>query len=177
MQQATGWPGRQAGGCGVHTRSSIKLFSVEMESALFVLGARGLGARGHACWCCRRGSGLTGEPPPGCWGLSTPSSAIPAAFRPSWWVQSWTPAPTHLTSRLSTSCGTWAPEASLGPQVGGGPHRPPCGWCGSQSATQSSPGPRPDGTSDPVPDWSLEVPSALRTVSRVALNVGGSPLV
>lgn len=138
MQQATGWPGRQAGGCGVHTRSSIKLFSVEMESALFVLGARGLGARGHACWCCRRGSGLTGEPPPGCWGLSTPSSAIPAAFRPSWWVQSWTPAPTHLTSRLSTSCGTWAPEASLGPQVGGGPHRPPCGWCGSQSATQST---------------------------------------
>ena len=35
----------------MHTRSAIKLFNVEMESALFVLGARGLGAGGRVCWC------------------------------------------------------------------------------------------------------------------------------
>lgn len=45
------WVARRSGGCGVHTRSSIKLFNVEMESALFALGAQGLGAGGRVCWC------------------------------------------------------------------------------------------------------------------------------
>lgn len=41
------------------------------------------------------------------------------------------------------------------------------------SCSEHSPGPAPDAPSDLVPDRSLEVPSSLRTVSGVALNVRG----
>lgn len=120
----------------MHTWSSTKLFIVELESALFVLGARGWAAGRHACWCCRRGSGLSGGHLQAAGG-SAPSSAIPAAFRPSWWVQSWTPAPPSHTP-FEHKLWDLGSRGVPGPPGWWRPHRPPCRWCGSQSATQST---------------------------------------
>lgn len=108
------------------------------------------GSLGAGRWrACTLGLGAwvwpDGGPPPGCWGVSTPLSAIPAAFRPSWRVQSWTPAPTPLTPRLRTSCGTQAPEASLGSHLGGeAPSGPLAGGVDPRQLlrAQSRPGPR-----------------------------------
>ena len=174
-QQATGWLQPGAGGRLPRTHPELNK-AVQRGDGVGPVPSGSLGA---GRWrACTLGLGTwvwpNGEPPPGCWGVSTPLSAVPAAFRPSWRVQSCTPAPTPPTPRLRTRCGTQAPEASLSPHLGGeAPQAPLQVLWTPVSCSEHSPGPAPGAPADLVPDRSLEVPSALRTFSGVALNVRG----
>ena len=169
VQQATGWLQPRAGGqAGGRLRRTHPEFNKAVQCGDGV-GPVPSGSLGAGRWrACTLGLGAwvwpDGEPPPGCWGVSTPLSAILAAFRPSWRVQSWTPAPTPLTPRLRTSCGTQAPEASLGPHLGGeapsGPLAPLVVWtpvsCSEHVQARS---PTPPQTWCLTGAWRFPVPS------------------
>lgn len=143
-------PGWAGGRLWVHTWSSIKLFNVEMELALFLLGAWGLGAGGHAHWGWESGSGLTGGHLWAAGGSahprlpSRPPSGPPGGCRPS-------PHPSHTPFENKL----WDP-GSRGipgpPPWWRGPLRPPCRWCGPPSAAQSTVQARPP---TPPQTWCL----------------------
>lgn len=147
----------------MHTRSAIKLFNVEMESALFVLGARGLGAGGRVCWCWGAWvwpdwgaiSGLLGDQhalvcQPG----RLQALLVGAALDPS-------PHPSHTPFEHKL----W----ELGSKVSPGP---PAGVWTPVSHSEHSPGPRP-----PMPPQIQCLTGARKSPVlsgqfRVALNVG-----
>lgn len=151
-QQATGWlqprvGGREAAGTHLELNKAVQRGDG--------VGPVPSGSLGAGRWrACALGLGEwvwpDGGPPLGCWGVSTPSSAIPATFRPSWRVQAQPPPLSHpFENKL------WDP-GSRGipgpPPWWRGPLRPPCRWCGPPSAAQSTVQARPP---TPPQTWCL----------------------